>query len=129
VGEAAGKVNGREVYAWAAMDALLSLGRALEACKDEPAFVVEGGPRHSWALRELGLQYYHEAFGDGSRSESSFSSLKRTRTSFNNINARRSRIASLCCVARYELVVRRFRSSALTPGPRHPGHARRRDRR
>jgi len=90
VGEAAGKVNGREVYAWAAMDALLSLGRALEACKDEPAFVVEGGPRYSWALRELGLQYYHETFGDRSRVERFFGSLKgRTRVFFNNMNAGR----------------------------------------
>ena len=83
--EAAGKVYGREVYVgrdgrdtrellaieatWprSSMDALLSLGRVLEACTNKPAFVVEGGPRYSWALRELGPQYYHGTFGDGSR--------------------------------------------------------------
>ena len=61
--EAAEKVNGREVYVWAAMDvdtgellaikatwsrssmdALLFLGRVLEACTNKPVFVVEGGP-------------------------------------------------------------------------------------
>ena len=57
------KVNGREVYAWAAidvdtgellaikatwsrssMDALLFLRRVLGACTNKPVFVVEGGP-------------------------------------------------------------------------------------
>jgi len=108
-GEAAGKVNGREVYAWAAMDAdtgellaiettwsrssldaLLFLSRVLGACTNKPVFVVEGGPRYSWAFRELGLQYYHETFGDRSRVERFFGSLKRrTRVFFNNINAGR----------------------------------------
>jgi len=59
-------------------------------------FVVEGGPWYSWAFRELGLEYYHETFGDRSRAERFFGALKRrTRVFFNNINARRSRIASL----------------------------------
>ncbi|MFP3138181.1 MAG: hypothetical protein RXS42_08215, partial [Nitrososphaeria archaeon] len=61
VDEAAERVNGREVCAWAAMDvdtgelpaikatwsrgsmdALLFLRRVLGACKDKPVFVVEG---------------------------------------------------------------------------------------
>jgi transposase-like protein len=61
VDEAAEKANGREVCAWAAMDvdarelpaikaswsrssldALPSLGRVLEACKNKSVFVVEG---------------------------------------------------------------------------------------
>ncbi|MFP3283101.1 MAG: DDE-type integrase/transposase/recombinase [Nitrososphaeria archaeon] len=113
--EAAEKVNGREVYVWAAidvdtgellaikaswsrssMDALLFLSRVLGARTNKPVFVVEGGPWYSWALRELGLEYYHETFGDRSRVERFFGSLKRrTRVFFNNVNARRSRIASL----------------------------------
>jgi len=90
VDETAEKANGREVHAWAAinvdtgelpaikatwsrssMDALLFLGRALEACTNKPVFVVDRGPRYSWAFRELGLQYYRGAFGDRSRVESS----------------------------------------------------------
>jgi len=68
----------------------------LEACANKPAFVVDRGPRYSWALRELGLEHCRGAFGDRSRVERSFGSLKRrTRVFFNNINARRSRIASL----------------------------------
>ena len=55
-----------------------------------------GGPRRSWASRELGLEYCRGALGDRSRVERSFGSLKgRTRVFFNNINARRSKIASL----------------------------------
>ena len=57
---------------------------------------MDRGPWYSWAFRELGLQYYHETFGDRSRVERFFGSLKRrTRVFFNNINARRSKIASL----------------------------------
>jgi len=78
------------------MDALLFLSRALEARANKPVFVVDRGPRYSWALRELGLEHYHGAFGDRSRVEMFFGSLRRrTRIFFNNINARRSRIASL----------------------------------
>jgi len=78
------------------MDALLFLGRALEARTNRLLFVVEGGPWYSWAFRELRLQYCHGAFGDRSGVERSFGSLKRrTRVFFKDINARRSRIASL----------------------------------
>jgi len=78
------------------MDALPFLGRVLGACTNKPVFVVEGGPWYSWAFRELGLEYYRGAFGDRSRVERSFGSLRRrTRVSFKDINARRSRIASL----------------------------------
>jgi transposase-like protein len=109
VDETVERVNGREVYVWAAidvdtrellaikatwsrssLDALLFLSRVLGACTNKPVSVVEG------ALRELGLEYYHETFGDRSGVERSFGSLKgRTRVFFNNINAGRSRIASL----------------------------------
>jgi len=112
VDEAAEGVNGREVYAWAAMDAdtgelpaieatrsrgsmdaLLSLGRALEARTDEPAFIW--GPQYSWALRELGLERRRGALGGGSGVEGSFGSVRRTRTSLEGMNAGRSGIASL----------------------------------
>ncbi|MFP3293555.1 MAG: IS6 family transposase, partial [Nitrososphaeria archaeon] len=86
----------RATWSRSSLDALLSLGRALGACTNKPAFVVEGGPRYSWALRELGPQYYHETFGDGSGVERSFGSLKRRMRIFlKDINAGRSRIASL----------------------------------
>ena len=78
------------------MDALLFLSRALGACTNKPMFVVEGGPRYSWAFRELGLEHYHETFGDRSGVERSFGSLKRrTRAFFKDINTGRSSIASL----------------------------------
>jgi len=70
--------------------------RALGACKNKPVFVVEGGPRYSWAFRELGLEHCRGAFGDRSGVERSFGSLKRrTSASFKDINAGRSRIALL----------------------------------
>ena len=68
----------------------------LEACTNKPAFIVDRGPWYLWAFRELGLEYYHETFGDRSRVERFFGSLKRrTSASFKDINARRSKIASL----------------------------------
>jgi Transposase and inactivated derivatives len=80
------------------MDALLFLGRALEACTNKPVFVVDRGPRYSWAFRELGLEHYRGAFGDRSGVERFFGSLRRrTRVFFKDINARRSRIARWTC--------------------------------
>ncbi|MFP3209722.1 MAG: hypothetical protein RXR82_08620, partial [Nitrososphaeria archaeon] len=77
-------------------DALLFLSRVLGACTNKPVFVVDRGPWYSWAFQELGLEYYHETFGDRSRVERFFGSLKRrTRVFLKDINARRSRIASL----------------------------------
>ena len=77
------------------MDALPFLSRVLEACKNKPVFVVDRGPWYSWAFRELGLQYYHETFGDRGGVEGFFGSLRRTSAFFRDINAGRSRIASL----------------------------------
>ena len=109
------KVNGRELHVWAAidvdtgellaikatwfrssMDALLFLRRVLGACTNKPVFIVDRGPWYSWAFRELGLEHCRGAFGDRSGVERSFGSLKRrTSASFKDINAGRSRIASL----------------------------------
>ena len=78
------------------MDALPFLRRVLEACTNKPVFVVDRGPWYSWAFRELGLEYYHGAFGDRIKVERFFSALKRrTRVFFKDINTGRSRIASL----------------------------------
>jgi len=78
------------------MDALLFLSRALGACTNKPVFVWEGGPQCFQAFRELGLEHYRGAFGDRSGVERFFGSLKRrTSASFKDINAGRSRIASL----------------------------------
>jgi transposase-like protein len=86
----------KATWSRSSMDALLFLGRALEACTNKPAFVMDRGPWYSWAFRALGLQYYSETFGDRSRVERFFGSLKRrTRVFLKDINARRSRIASL----------------------------------
>jgi transposase-like protein len=86
----------RATWSRSSMDALLFLRRVLEACTNKPVFVVEGGPWYSWAFRELGLQHCRGAFGDRSGVERFFGSLKRrTSASFKDINAGRSRIASL----------------------------------
>jgi len=114
VDEAAGKANGREVCAWAAMDVDTGELLAIKATRSRgsmdapPSWAGRSrpartnrcsswtGPWYSWALRELGLERRRGALGDGSGVERSFGSLKRrTRVFFNNINARRSRIASL----------------------------------
>jgi len=95
------------------MDALLFLSRALGACTNKPMFVVEGGPRYSWAFRELGLEHYHETFGDRSRVERFFGSLKRrTRAFFKDVNTGRSSIASLDRIVNMSTC-----SSCTTTGP------------
>jgi len=114
--ETAEKANGREVYAWAAMDVDTGELPAIKATWSsgpgapwtrsssegsrglrEQTDVRRGrGPRYSWAFRELGLEHHRGAFGDRSRVERFSGALKRrTSAFFNNINARRSRIASL----------------------------------
>jgi transposase-like protein len=66
----------RATWSRSSLDALLFLGRVLEACKNKPVFVVDRGPWYSWAFRELGPQRYHGTFGDRSRVERSFGPLK-----------------------------------------------------
>ncbi|MCI4461020.1 MAG: IS6 family transposase [Thaumarchaeota archaeon] len=86
----------RATWTRSSLDALLFLSRVLGARANKPVFVVEGSPWYSWALRELGPQCYHGTFGDRSRVERFFGSLKRRmRVFFKDINAGRSRIASL----------------------------------
>ena len=113
VDEAAEKADGREVYVWAAIDVDTGELPAIKATwsrssldaspswagRSRPARTNlcsswRGGPWYSWAFRELGLEHYHETFGDRSRVERFFGSLRR-RPFFKDINARRSRIASL----------------------------------
>ncbi len=114
VDETVEKVNGREVCAWAAIDVDTGELPAIKATRSKSSLDAPlpgpdarglqeqtgvrrgGGPWYSWALRELGLRYYHGTFGDRSRVERSFGSLKgRTRVFLKDINAGRSRIASL----------------------------------
>jgi hypothetical protein len=86
----------KATWSRSSMDALLFLSRVLEACTNKPVFVVEGGPWYSWAFRELGLEHCRGALGDRSGVEMFFGSLKRrTSAFFKDINAGRSRIASL----------------------------------
>ena len=78
------------------MDALLFLGRVLEACTNKPVFVWRRARGTRGPSGSSGWSTTRGAFGDRSRVERFFGSLKRrTRVLFNNINARRSRIASL----------------------------------
>jgi len=111
VDETAEKVNSREVHAWAAIDVDTMELPAIKATwsrssmdalpgpgargpREQTGVRLEGGPWYSWAFRELGLEHCRGAFGDRSRVERFFGSLKRrTRVFFNNINARGSRIA------------------------------------
>jgi len=114
VDETVEKVNGREVYVWAAIDVDTRELPAIRATRSRGSLDAPlpgpdargpqeqtgvrrgGGPWYSWAFQELGLEYYHETFGDGSGVERSFGSLKRrTRVFLEDINAGRSRIASL----------------------------------
>ncbi|MFP3209673.1 MAG: hypothetical protein RXR82_08340 [Nitrososphaeria archaeon] len=92
--EAAERVSGREVRAWAAMDADTGELPAIEATwsrssMDALPFLGRFSgpartnrcsswrkPRRSWALRGLGLQYCHGTFGDGSGVERSFGSRR-----------------------------------------------------
>ena len=117
--ETAGKVNGREVYAWAAMDvdtgelpaikASWSSGpraqelhgrapllRALEARANKPVFVVDGARGARGPSGSSGWSTAAGRSGDRSGVERFFGSLKRrTSASFKDINAGRSKIASL----------------------------------
>ena len=78
------------------MDAFLFLGPGARGLHEQTCSSWRGDPRYLWALRELGLQHCRGAFGDRSGVERSFGSLKgRTRVFFKDINAGRSRIASL----------------------------------
>ncbi|MEM3123850.1 MAG: hypothetical protein QW756_07175 [Nitrososphaerota archaeon] len=39
------------------------LRRVLEVCDGKPVIVVDRGPWYQWALKRLGIEYFHETFG------------------------------------------------------------------
>ncbi|MEM3081133.1 MAG: DDE-type integrase/transposase/recombinase [Nitrososphaerota archaeon] len=65
------------------------LKRVLNICEGKPVIVVDRGPWYQWALRRLGIEYFHETFGERNRIERWFRKLKdRTRRFHNNINSK-----------------------------------------
>jgi len=102
------KVNGYRCYLWAAIDvdsrevlaiyvsrgrsmlnALIFLKRVLKACENKPVIVVDRGPWYPWTLKRLGIEYFHETFGERNRIERWFRKLKeRTKRFYNNINTK-----------------------------------------
>ncbi|MEM2613026.1 MAG: DDE-type integrase/transposase/recombinase [Nitrososphaerota archaeon] len=108
VDETVEKVSGRIVYLWSAIDVdtgeiialyasrgrsmmnvLTFMRRVLEACDGRPVVVVDRGPWYPWALKRLGIEYFHEIFGERNRIERWFRELKdRTKRFYNNINSK-----------------------------------------
>ncbi|MEM2582454.1 MAG: DDE-type integrase/transposase/recombinase [Candidatus Caldarchaeum sp.] len=109
VDETVEKRLGEWVYVWSAVDvdageiiavyasrgrsmlnALTFLRMVLRACEGKPVVVVDRGPWYPWALKRLGIEYFHETFGERSRIERWFRELKeRTRRFYNNINSKK----------------------------------------
>ncbi len=46
------------------INALIFLKRVLKACENKPMIVVDRGPWYPWALKRLGIEYFHETFGE-----------------------------------------------------------------
>ena len=89
------KVDGEQVYVWAAvdvetfeilhvdvspgrssLDALLFLRTVMSRCRGKPLVKVDPGPWYNWALDLLDCDYEKETFGERSLSESVFSLFK-----------------------------------------------------
>ena len=103
------KINGRQVYVWAAIDTdtrellavyssyyrssintLVFLRRVLDACTNRPVVLVDGGPWYPWALDRYGLKWLHITFGERNSIERLFRTLKeRTRRFYNNLPSTR----------------------------------------
>ncbi|MEM4374084.1 MAG: hypothetical protein QXI97_03695 [Nitrososphaerota archaeon] len=45
------------------LNALTFLMGVLEVCDGKPVIVVDRGPWYQWALKRLGIEYFHETFG------------------------------------------------------------------
>ncbi|MEM2580694.1 MAG: DDE-type integrase/transposase/recombinase [Candidatus Caldarchaeum sp.] len=108
VDETVEKRLGEWVYVWSAVDvdageiiavyasrgrsmlnALTFLRMVLRACEGKPVVVVDRGPWYPWVLKRLGIEYFHETFGNRNRIERWFRELKdRTRRFYNNINSK-----------------------------------------
>ncbi|MEM2800843.1 MAG: DDE-type integrase/transposase/recombinase, partial [Candidatus Caldarchaeum sp.] len=71
------------------LNALTFLRMVLRACEGKPVVVVDRGPWYPWVLKGLGIEYFHETFGNRNRIERWFRELKdRTRRFYNNINSK-----------------------------------------
>jgi transposase-like protein len=102
------KLNGKQVYVWAAIDvetkevlatnvtkgrssleAYLFLKKVLKTCLNKPKVLVDRGPWYCWALRQLRLRYELLTFGLRNGIERFFGFLKeRTKRFYNNIVCR-----------------------------------------
>jgi len=98
------KLNGEQLYVWAAVDvktkevlacrvswtrnimqAETFLRKVLEACVNNPLILVDKGPWYPEALYNLGLKWRHVTFGMRNRIERWFGILKaRTKRFYNN---------------------------------------------
>jgi transposase-like protein len=99
------KINGRQVYVWAAIDVdtrellavyasyyrsnittMVFVKRVLETCTNKPVVLVDGGPWYPWPLERYGLRWLHVTFGERNAVERFFRTMKeRTRRFYNNL--------------------------------------------
>ncbi len=71
------------------LNALKSIRKVLDSCKNRPVIVVGGGLWYRWVLERLGIKYFNKSFGDKSRIEKWFRKLKeRTKRFYNNVNSK-----------------------------------------
>jgi len=54
--------------------------------REQAVIVFDRGPWYPWALKRLGLEYFHETFDERSSIERWFRKLKERTKRFNNIN-------------------------------------------
>jgi len=103
------KINGRQVYVWAAIDVetkellavyasyyrsnintLVFLKKVLDTCSNKPLVLVDGGPWYPWPLDRMGSRWLHVTFGYRNAMERLFRTLKeRTRRFYNNLTSDR----------------------------------------
>ncbi len=103
------KIQGRQVYVWAAIDAdtkellavyasyyrsnintMVFLKRVLDTCVGKPMVLVDGGPWYPWPLNRMGIRWLHVTFGYRNAIERFFRTLKeRTRRFYNNLPSTR----------------------------------------
>ena len=99
------KINGRQVFVWAAIDTdtrellavyssyyrssintMAFVKSVLDACTNKPVVLVDGGPWYPWALDATGVRWLHITFGERNAIERFFRTMKeRTRRFYNNL--------------------------------------------
>ena len=99
------KINGRQAYVWAAIDAdtkellavyasyyrsnintIVFLRKVLDTCVGRPVVLVDGGPWYPWPLDGMGIRWLHITFGYRNVIERFFRTMKeRTRRFYNNL--------------------------------------------